>query len=37
VSVSVAGVQQLQIVVTTTIAGDIDYDHSDWANARLLS
>ncbi len=37
VSVSVAGVQQLSLLVTTTTPGNIDYDHGDWANARLLS
>jgi hypothetical protein len=37
VTVSVAGVQQLSLVVTTTTAGDIDYDHADWAGAELLA
>ena len=35
VSVSVAGVQQLQLVATNGIANDIDYDHADWAGATL--
>jgi hypothetical protein len=36
VDVSVAGVQQLTLVATNGAAG-IDYDHADWAGARLLS
>lgn len=36
VSLSVSGVQQLMLVVTD--AGDgIDFDHADWAGARLIS
>jgi hypothetical protein len=36
ISVSVAGVQKLKLVVTD--AGDnADYDHGDWAGARLLT
>ncbi len=37
VNVSVAGVQQLQLVVKTATPGDIDFDHSDWAGAVLSS
>jgi len=29
-------VQTLQLVATNAIAGDIDYDHADWAGARLV-
>lgn len=36
INVSVAGVQTLQIIASPGIAGTIDYDHSDWAGARLL-
>ena len=36
VSVSVAGVKTLTLVATNGVAGDIDYDHSDWAGATLL-
>ena len=37
VNVSVAGVNTLQIVATNGAAGSIDYDHADWANARLTA
>ncbi len=37
INVSVAGVKTLQLIATNGIAGVIDYDHADWANARLLS
>ena len=37
VNVSVVGVQTLTLVVNTTTPGDIDYDHADWAAARLIS
>ena len=37
VNISVAGVQQLQLVVTNTVPGSIDYDHADWAGASLLT
>jgi hypothetical protein len=37
ISVNVTGVTQMQLVVLSTIPGSIDYDHSDWANAQLLS
>ncbi len=33
---SVAGVQQLTLEVVSSIPGTIDYDHSDWAGARLI-
>jgi hypothetical protein len=35
-SISVAGVQQLRLVVTNAGDGDA-YDHADWANARLFA
>ncbi len=35
INVSVAGVQQLQLVATNGVSG-IDYDHADWAGARLI-
>ena len=35
VAVSVAGVRSLQLVASPGIAGNIDYDHADWANATL--
>jgi hypothetical protein len=37
VSVSVAGVQQLTLIANTATPGDIDFDHADWAGAKLLS
>jgi nitrous oxidase accessory protein NosD len=37
INVSVAGVQQLTLLATNGVAGSIDYDHSDWAGARLIS
>ena len=37
VNVSVAGVKTLQVIATNGVAGSIDYDHADWAGARLLS
>jgi hypothetical protein len=37
INVSVAGVQQLTLVANNGIANNIDYDHADWAGARLLS
>jgi fibronectin type 3 domain-containing protein len=36
-NVNVTGVQTLSLVATNGIAGNIDFDHSDWAGARLLS
>ena len=36
ISVSVAGAQQLRLVVTSAGDGDA-YDHADWANARLFA
>ena len=36
INVNITGVQTLQLVATNAIAGDIDYDHADWAGARLL-
>ena len=35
-NINVTGVQQLTLVATNGIAGDIDFDHADWAGARLL-
>ena len=37
IAVSVAGVKQLTLVATNGVAGSIDYDHADWANAQVLS
>lgn len=37
INVSVVGVQTLTLVATNGVAGSIDYDHADWAGARLLS
>ena len=37
INVSVVGVQTLTLQATNGVAGSIDYDHSDWAGARLLS
>ena len=36
VSVNVTGVRQLSLVANNGVAGSIDYDHADWAGARLL-
>ena len=36
INISVAGVQQLTLIATNGIAGNIDYDHADWAGAALL-
>ena len=36
-NVNVKGVQTLTLVVTNGVAGSIDYDHADWAGARLIS
>ena len=36
-SVNVAGVKTLQLVATNGVAGSIDYDHADWANATLTT
>jgi hypothetical protein len=35
-NLNVTGVQQLQLVVVNGIPNNIDYDHSDWAGARLI-
>jgi nitrous oxidase accessory protein NosD len=37
IDVSVVGVQNLTLVAANGIPNDIDYDHSDWAGAELLS
>ena len=37
INVSVAGIQNLQLVATNGIADDIDFDHADWAGAELLT
>ena len=37
VAVGVAGVQTLTLVASPGIAGTIDYDHADWAGARLVA
>jgi hypothetical protein len=36
-SVSVAGVQTLTLVASPGVSGTIDYDHADWAGARLVA
>ena len=36
-NINVTGVQQLQLICNTTTPGNIDYDHGDWAGAKLLS
>jgi hypothetical protein len=36
-NINVAGVQQLQLICNTATPGNIDYDHGDWAGAKLLS
>jgi len=35
INISVAGIQQLTLIATNGVAGSIDYDHADWAGARL--
>jgi hypothetical protein len=35
--VSVVGVQQLTLVASNGVVNSIDYDHSDWAGAKLIS
>ncbi|HET6251484.1 MAG TPA: NPCBM/NEW2 domain-containing protein, partial [Tepidisphaeraceae bacterium] len=37
INVNVAGVQTMTLVATNGVAGSIDFDHADWAGARLLS
>ncbi|HET6249180.1 MAG TPA: NPCBM/NEW2 domain-containing protein [Tepidisphaeraceae bacterium] len=37
INVSVAGVKQLTLLASNGVAGSIDYDHADWAGARLTS
>ncbi|HZL33789.1 MAG TPA: NPCBM/NEW2 domain-containing protein [Tepidisphaeraceae bacterium] len=37
INVNVTGVQQLTLLATNGIANNIDYDHADWAGARLVS
>jgi len=37
VNIDVAGVQTLTLVATNGVANSIDYDHADWAGARLLA
>ena len=37
INVNVTGVKTMTLVATNGIAGSIDYDHADWAGARLLS
>lgn len=36
INVPVAGVQTLTLVATNGVTGSIDYDHADWAGARLI-
>jgi hypothetical protein len=35
--VNVSGVQTLTLLATNGVANSIDYDHADWAGARLVS
>ncbi|HET6246541.1 MAG TPA: NPCBM/NEW2 domain-containing protein [Tepidisphaeraceae bacterium] len=37
INVNVTGVQTMTLVATNGVAGSIDFDHADWAGARLLS
>ena len=37
ISVDVSGVQSLTLIANAVVAGNIDYGHVDWGNARLLS
>ena len=37
INVNVAGVTTLTLVASNGVAGSIDYDHADWAGARLLT
>jgi hypothetical protein len=37
VSVNVTGVQTLTLIASPGVAGTIDYDHADWAGARLVA
>ena len=37
INLNVTGVQQLTLFATNGIAGTIDYDHADWAGARVLT
>ena len=36
INISVAGVQQLQLVAVAATPGNIDYAHADWAGAQLV-
>ena len=36
INVSVAGVKTLTLVASNGIPNDIDYDHADWAGARVV-
>ena len=36
-NVDVTGVQTLTIIATNGVSGSIDYDHADWAGAKLVS
>ena len=37
INVSVVGVKQLTLLATNGVVGSIDYDHADWAGARLIA
>jgi hypothetical protein len=37
VNVSVAGVQTLTLIALPGVTGSIDYDHADWAGAKLVA
>jgi hypothetical protein len=36
-NINLTGVQTLTLVATNGVAGSIDFDHADWAGARLIS
>jgi len=37
INLNVTGVQTLTLVANNGVAGSIDYDHADWAGARLMA
>jgi hypothetical protein len=37
INVNVTGVQTLTLIAKNGVPNDIDYDHADWANARLVA
>jgi hypothetical protein len=36
INISIVGVQTLTLVATNGVANSIDYDHADWAGARVV-